>query len=70
MLIVELYCASVLSYYACCAAVLICAKSTTNYTRNKDIKNACMNLETKIKSSALLWGGIWPIWLAKLWIRK
>jgi len=70
MEILEVYLQTVLTYYACCATAIICAKSTHGYTRNKDIKNACTNLETKIKNSALLWGAIWPVWLVKLWLRK
>jgi len=70
MLVLELYGVSVLAYYACCTTVLVCARSTIEYSRNKDIKNACKNLETNIKTSALLWGAIWPAWLLKLWLRK
>lgn len=70
MLLLELYCVTVVAYYACCAALVMSARSTLDYTRNKDIKNACMNLEGKIKASALKWGVVWPIWVAKLWLRK
>jgi len=70
MLVLELYCMSVVAYYACCTALLMTIRSTVSYSRNKDIKNACTNLEAKVKSSALKWGPIWPLWIAKLWLRK
>ena len=70
MILLEVYCYTILTYYACCATALMCAKSTHEYTRSKDIKNACTSLETKIKNSALMWGPVWPAWLVKLWLRK
>ena len=67
---IELYVVTVLIFYACCASIFLCARSTKNYTRIKDIKNACTNLERSVKKDAVLWGVVWPIWFVKLLLKR
>ena len=60
---VEIYGITVLMCYTVTTAALLCVRETKGYTRNKDIKNACANIEDKIKKEALPWGIVWPAWL-------
>jgi hypothetical protein len=68
-LILEAYVISIAAFYIQCISIFICSSSIKSYTRSKDIKNACMNLERQLKKSVLM-GSIWPLWLMKLFIKR
>jgi hypothetical protein len=61
--VIELYAASVCIFYGCCATVIMSCREVAGYTRSKDLKNACTHLSNKTKSSGMVWGFIWPVWL-------
>jgi hypothetical protein len=69
MTLLEVYLITVLMFYACCAAIYLSSQSVAQYTRNKDLKNACKHLTDKLKK-AIVWGGLWPAWLLRLWFKR
>ncbi len=70
MLLLDIYLVSLMVYFACVSTVYICSRAVSEYTRNKDIKNTCSFLIKNVKSQALPWGIVWPVWLAKLALKK
>ena len=68
--LIELYAVSVCIFYGCCATVLMAGKEVRDYTRNKDLKNACIHLEDKAKKVGMVWGFVWPAWLVYSLVKR
>ena len=68
--LIELYAVSVCVLYGCCATVIVCCKEVAEYSRSKDLKNACNHLREKTKKTGMAWGFVWPAWLVYSLVKR